>query len=509
MIGIKNLRWAPAGALIIDDLTLELEPGTTTALLGPSGCGKSSLLRLLAGLRTPDGGAITGLPERRAFVFQDACLLPWATTLDNVNLAAQVAGIEHRRGPVRQGATDALQQLGLSLHAGLLPSRLSGGQRMRASLARALVSDPQIVFLDEALSALDPHTRQVTRKLFLRLAARHRWTVVMVTHDSEDAALMADRILQFEGPPLRLRSDTLNQRGHAPAGLPATRSFDRPVGAPTAPIPLFDPEPPAPPPAPAPPRPAPPLIPALSILAGIGLWALLAAKLGPFLLPTPWAVGAAIASDPAQLLTAAGTTLAAAAAGFLIAALLASAAASLSWANAPIRLALAPWITLLQILPIIAIAPMLTIWLGYGGQVAAVTAAVAAFYPIYSAAGTGLRAPGEDLVDLLRLYGASRLQEWRLLRARASLPALFSGLRTAAGLSVIGAMVGEFTGSNGSPPSLGFLILFGTRSARLDLSFAAILLSGVLAVGLQQLIGWAERRSIGAWYGTAAPRATG
>ena len=500
------------GAAIIDDLTLELEPGSITALLGPSGCGKSSLLRLLAGLRTPDGGAITGLPDRRAFVFQDACLLPWATVQDNVSLAAQVTGIDHRRSQMRQLSVDALQQLGLGLHAGLLPARLSGGQRMRASLARALVSNPQIVFLDEAFSSLDAQTRHVTRQLFLRLAAQHRWTVVMVTHDGEDATLMADRILQLEGPPLRVRSDTPNRRGRAPTGLPATHSSERLVGATTTPIPLFDPEPPAPPPPVLPRRSTPPVVPALSLRAGIGLWALLAAQLGPFLLPSPWAVGAALASDPAQLLTAARTTLAASSAGFLIAAILANAAASLSWASAAIRLALDPWITLLQILPIIAIAPMLTIWLGYGGQVAAVTAAVAAFYPIYSAAGTGLRAPGEDLVDLLRLYGADRFQEWRLLRARACLPALFSGLRTAAGLSVIGAMVGEFTGSNGDPPSLGFLILFGTRSARLDLSFAAILLSGVLAVGLQWLIGWTERRSIGAWYGTTeatGARATG
>jgi NitT/TauT family transport system permease protein len=166
-----------------------------------------------------------------------------------------------------------------------------------------------------------------------------------------------------------------------------------------------------------------------------------------------------------------------------------------------VRAALVPYTVLLQIVPIVAIAPMLVIWLGYGTRVAATTAAIAAFYPVYSAATTGLRAPSQELVDLLRLYGASRPQELWLLRLPAALPSLFAGLRTAAGLAVIGAIVGEFVGSNGAPPTLGWLVMFSARSARTDLCFAAIACAAAIALTLHGALRLAERRAIGRWYG--------
>ncbi|HND32474.1 MAG TPA: ABC transporter permease subunit, partial [Myxococcota bacterium] len=138
---------------------------------------------------------------------------------------------------------------------------------------------------------------------------------------------------------------------------------------------------------------------------------------------------------------------------------------------------------------------------GYGSTVALVTASIASFYPVYAATATGLMAPSVEQVDLLRLYGAGRAQELWYLRLPAALPALFSGLRTAAGLSVIGTIVGEFVASNGLPPTLGFLVISGARAARTDLSFAAVVCAGALAMVFSALLGMLERRLIGRWYG--------
>lgn len=208
---LQDVRWCPDGHVVLDHFDLELEPGKITAIVGPSGCGKSSLLRLLAGLRPPDAGTVSGVPTRKAFVFQDAALLPWATLRENVALPG-------RFGPIGDVA-EAIARVGLTAHADKLPSALSGGQRMRASLARALVARPELVLLDEAFAALDGVTRAAVQREFSALQAEHGWTVVMVTHELADAVGMSDRVVAVEGPPLRIKLDL-------PVDLPRPRHLD-------------------------------------------------------------------------------------------------------------------------------------------------------------------------------------------------------------------------------------------------------------------------------------------
>jgi ABC-type nitrate/sulfonate/bicarbonate transport system permease component len=239
----------------------------------------------------------------------------------------------------------------------------------------------------------------------------------------------------------------------------------------------------------------------LAIAAGLGVWTLVAMKAGPLLLATPVEVLRAFGTERSQLAAATWATAKSAGAGLLLAAILGLILAIASWWSRALRAALLPYTVVLQVVPIVAIAPLLVIWLGYGSGVALCTSVIAAFYPVYSAASTGLSAPSRELVDLLALYGATRPRELWLLRLPASLPALFSGLRTAAGLSVIGAIVGEFVGSNGFPPTLGYVVVFSARSARPDLCFAAIACAAGLALSLHLILRFAERRSIGWWYG--------
>ena len=216
---LEGVGWAPDGDPIVRDLDLALRDGAITAIVGSSGCGKSSLLRLVAGLRAPDTGRVVGVPARRAFVFQDPALLPW------LDLRANVA-LPGRFGPI--GDVDgAIARLGLAPHAHKLPGALSGGQQMRASLARALAAGAELVLLDEAFAALDGITRRAVQRVFLDLAETERWTVVLVTHELEDAVLLSDRVLAVAGPPLRVVADV-------PVPLARPRDLHDPSAGPLA-----------------------------------------------------------------------------------------------------------------------------------------------------------------------------------------------------------------------------------------------------------------------------------
>jgi NitT/TauT family transport system ATP-binding protein len=214
VITLRGVTWAPDGHRVLDGFDLSVELGRITAIVGPSGCGKSSLLRLLAGLRPPDAGVVTGVPARKAFVFQDAALLPWLTLRDNVALPG-------RFGPIGN-VDEALARVGLADHAHKLPAALSGGQRMRGSLARALVARPELVLLDEAFAALDGLTRASVQREFLALQAEHAWTVVMVTHELVDAVRLSDRVIAVGGPPLVVKADLAVPfpRPRDPAAIP-------------------------------------------------------------------------------------------------------------------------------------------------------------------------------------------------------------------------------------------------------------------------------------------------
>ncbi len=202
MLTVAGACWRPDGASIIEGFDLSLEPGRVTAVLGPSGCGKSSLLRLLAGVRALDGGSITGRAARVGFVFQDPALLPWRSVRQNLALPAEL-GVVTEKGAIEA----AIEAVGLGGHADKLPSALSGGQRMRVSLARALLTRPELLFLDEPFAALDLATRREMQRLVLDAHASLGCTTVLVTHDVADAARLADRVLRVDGPPLRVVAD--------------------------------------------------------------------------------------------------------------------------------------------------------------------------------------------------------------------------------------------------------------------------------------------------------------
>jgi sulfonate transport system ATP-binding protein len=172
--------------LVIDHLDLTIEDEELVVLLGPSGCGKSTLLRLLAGLDHPDGGTVE-VPAKRAIVFQADRLLPWQRVAPNVTIGL--------RGPdADKRARAVLAEVGLTGREKAWPKELSGGEAQRVSLARALVSEPELVLLDEPFAALDAITRLRMHDLVRDLRSRHHAAMLLVTHDIDEAIALADRI---------------------------------------------------------------------------------------------------------------------------------------------------------------------------------------------------------------------------------------------------------------------------------------------------------------------------
>jgi NitT/TauT family transport system ATP-binding protein len=203
---------APVEALA--GIDLDAPASQFVALLGPSGCGKSTLLRLVAGLDSPDGGSVVvgGRPVRRreppddiAFVFQEAHLLPWRTLAGNVQLPLELAGMAH--GERRDRALHMLERVGLGDARDRYPAQLSGGMQLRGSLARALVTEPRLLLLDEPFAALDEITRQRLDGLIHELWRERQFTALFVTHSLREAVFLAQRAVMLSRRPAHVVAD--------------------------------------------------------------------------------------------------------------------------------------------------------------------------------------------------------------------------------------------------------------------------------------------------------------
>jgi ABC-type nitrate/sulfonate/bicarbonate transport system ATPase subunit len=190
------------------DISLVVEAGELVSLIGPSGCGKSTLLRLMAGLETLDAGEllvgndpITGPSAERGLVFQDPNLFPWLTVRGNIQAGLVARGVLHAK---RREVDEFMRLVGLEGFANAYPHHLSGGMAQRVALARALINHPRVLFLDEPLGALDAFTRMNLQDEVLRLWQMNRMTMLLVTHDIDEAIYMSDRIVIMTPRPGRI-----------------------------------------------------------------------------------------------------------------------------------------------------------------------------------------------------------------------------------------------------------------------------------------------------------------
>jgi NitT/TauT family transport system ATP-binding protein len=210
-IGFQGVRLSFSGETIYESLDFSVARGEFVCLLGPSGCGKSTSLRLIGDLLSPDTGVVevSQKPPSEAwrevaFVFQSPRLAPWRNALDNVLLGVELRMGRDEARRRTQRARALLELVGLADSAHKYPSMLSGGERQRVAIARALAVDPDIVLMDEPFSALDPNTRRRLRAEIERIWQKTGKTVLFVTHDIEEALVLADRIVLLSNKPTRV-----------------------------------------------------------------------------------------------------------------------------------------------------------------------------------------------------------------------------------------------------------------------------------------------------------------
>ncbi len=213
MLSIRNLsKFYINGVHALDKLNLDVTNGEILAVVGGSGCGKSTLLRLIAGLDLPsegqivvDGEAITAPHPAIGVVFQEPRLLPWLTVEKNIAF-----GIDQLPKPEQEArVAEALNLIGLEGYGKRLPKELSGGQAQRVAIARSLVAKPKVLLLDEPFSALDPLTRHALHGQVIALWKAYKPTLVMVTHDAEEAVALADRVIVMSPKPGRIAEEIL------------------------------------------------------------------------------------------------------------------------------------------------------------------------------------------------------------------------------------------------------------------------------------------------------------
>ena len=212
------------GTLALSDVSTSIAQGSFVSLLGPSGCGKSTLLRIIAGLIAPTTGAIQWpaadeqRPDDIGFVFQEATLMPWASVLENVYLPLKLCGKQLK--DIKPQLMEALARVGLAEFANAFPRELSGGMKMRVSIARALVTRPPVLLMDEPFAALDEFTRERLDDDLLALWEAENWTVIFVTHSVYESVYLSERVLVMGARPGRILRDLAIDAPH-----PRNREF--------------------------------------------------------------------------------------------------------------------------------------------------------------------------------------------------------------------------------------------------------------------------------------------
>ena len=527
VVSLRNVsKLFSNGTLALKDMSLDVERGEFLSLLGPSGCGKSTALRIIAGLGAPSSGTIDwpsskinsrGLPEGDiGFVFQEPTLMPWDTVFGNVYLPLRLAGVS--KAAAKPRIMETLRSVGLADFEHSYPRELSGGMKMRVSIARALVTHPKLLLMDEPFAALDEITRQKLNDDVLRLWRDTGITVIFVTHSVFESAFLSNRIVVMKARPGQVYRPADRNIGGARRQLPDVRgiprddrqSFPRAAGSHHAWSERTMSDAVQTAPADAGTDDAVQIavartsttekvlrvaVPLAMLVLAIGLWQfhVVVNEVPRYIMPSPVDVATALYTDwgtlaPSLLVTLRITFLA------LIIALIGGVGLAIILVQSKwIELAIFPFAVVLQVTPMIAIAPLLIIYLPTQTALL-VCAFIVAFFPILSNMVAGLKSVDHNLLNLFELYGANRWQTLIYLKLPSSLPYFAAGLRIGGGLSLIAAVVAEFAaGSAGKGSGLAFRLLesgYRLNYPRLYAALILLMVTGVAIFAVTSLISW-------------------
>ena len=499
----------PNGTLALKDFDFDVRPDEFVSLLGPSGCGKSTALRIIAGLGEPTEGTVnwpSSATQSRSkiplgFVFQEPTLMPWASVFDNVLLPLTLKGASAEKA--RASVIAALDRVGLKDFGHAFPRELSGGMRMRVSIARALVTEPQLLLMDEPFAALDEITRFKLNNDLLQVWQTTRTTVVFVTHSvfefglsfkscrrdggaartgvhraQNRRTLPARPEFPYVGRVCRVLPPGLGSAGTSHGGGRQVMKHDRILRI---------------------------VLPIVVLALVLLIWeAVVRIKnIPPYVLPAPDLILQTLVSDWALLFQSLLVTLTTTVEGFLLAAAGGVGLAVLFNQSRLVEYSLYPYTVILQVTPIVAVAPLLLIYLPQ--QLAVLACAwIVAFFPVLANSTLGLNSIDRNLTDLFTLYGASRSQVLWRLKLPAALPYILGGLRIAGGLSLIGAVVAEIAaGSAGAGSGLAYRIAESGYRLNIPRMFAALLLLSVAGIVIFYLLALVNYLALRRWHESA------
>ncbi len=578
----------PDGTEALDEASFTIEPGEFVAIVGPSGCGKSTILRIASGLLPITSGSYSLADENVGYVFQDPTLLPWRTVQKNVELFAELHDI-----PPQERASlahDAIELVGLTGFEGHHPRRLSGGMKMRASLARSLTLSPELFLFDEPFAALDEMTREHMADEVLSLFNSESFGALFITHNLYEAVYLSTRVLVMSPRPGRIVADF-----DVPFGYPRSQELrfdpefatltgevsaalrgdivdtDRAVGTDIREHrqqaasgdggrPITDrtvealdfledlsqtefsrlerviaedrrvtphsssPSPPggerqstagtarqeleramafdstdAEPQVDATTAPAPresrvvrimkTVVPPLIVFSFfLGGWYfftyVMLSERRRFLMPPPHDVlqeGFLVWENHSEILMGLWATTQVTLWGFAIAIVLGMVFATLMSQARWIENSFYPYAVILQTIPIIALVPLIGLWFDYSFRARVIVCVIIALFPIITNTLFGLKSTDAAHHDLFTLHGANPRRRLRKLQFPAAQPAVFAGLRISAGLSVIGAIVGDFFFRRGEP-GIGRLLDIYRTNLQTEMLFAAVVWSSLLGI---------------------------
>lgn len=514
---------------VLTDISFNIHKNEFISIIGPSGCGKTTLLRIIGGLIDPSSGEIipaegttSDFFKKSGFVFQDPTLLPWRTVKDNIALPLEVS----KKIPENEWdekITTILNVVDLTGFEDYYPNQISGGMRQRVSIARALVQDPVILFMDEPFGALDEITRGRMNFELLKIQKMTGKTIIFVTHSIPEAVLLSDRVVVLSKNPAAikeifnisfsserskqtletdefnaqvtiirkslLQTDNTGKIEKCNHGISCShddvypkKKFEdfkqqpkiKPLTLYATYIAVF-------------------FLALLIWQAIIVIW-----DIPKYLLPSPGDVFSTYISTMMNgtLMTNTYITLTEALTGFVCGVAL---GIVLGYILGKSRLAekiFTPYIVAAECAPKISLAPLVVIWLGFGMISKVFLAALIVFFPIFINMITGLHSIDKNLLELMKSNGAGAYDIFKKIEMPSCLPVLFAAFKMGITLAIIGAVVGEFVGASGG---LGYLTIYAAGLMNTPLVFAAILQLTIMGILLYSLMSWLEKKIV-PWY---------